>query len=83
MKKRFIKFIMLFYKFQNRCRKCTCELDALRTGIRGEKDADAWRYTYWCSECWNDRFISSIESNPLLLNKYLNIHGKNPSEVIG
>ena len=70
---------MHFYKFQNRCRICTCELGESHCG---EKDTDCKIWTYWCVPCYENRFINSIESIPLLLAKFHSIHGKSPREAI-
>ena len=79
MRKTIIRFAMHFYKFQNRCRYCTKELGDSK---RGEKDVGVKKWTWWCGNCYDNRFINSIESNPLLLAKFHSIHGKSPREEI-
>ena len=67
----------------NKCEKCKCDLSKVGShGERIKRFLGGYRWIYWCNKCYKNNFINSVESNPLLLSKYLNIYGKNPTEII-
>jgi len=65
-----------------KCKKCKCDLSK---GSHGELRANFFgikKWTYWCLDCYRERFIKSIESNPHLLSKYYQIHDRHPKDLL-
>ena len=65
-----------------KCKTCKCDLT---NGYHGEQRRNFWginKWVYECIDCYHKNFINEVESDPFLLAKYYNIHGKKPSEII-
>lgn len=65
-----------------KCSECNCDSAYIYCGETRRNWFGILRWKYWCKKCYTENFCKMIESNPKLMVKYLNIHGKSPREIL-